>query len=173
MDSSAVNVNVTVDDFDCILSYDRQSDWTTPDPSKSTFDATGSDWLRGTWHRTEVKNTAFHINFTGAFLAYSLTYCSLQVQALPSIYMATLAQNMARMKSCSTASAPPLVPTSPTTPPRHISSILPIISLMLHILSLFATWAPERAIQELAYFYSIFCAPRFRWPLLGTKDLPS
>ncbi|KAK7445755.1 hypothetical protein VKT23_014751 [Stygiomarasmius scandens] len=65
MDDSAVNFNVTVDDFDSILDYPDQAAWTTPDPSSSSFSAAGSSWLMGTYHKTEEINASVSLNFTG------------------------------------------------------------------------------------------------------------
>jgi hypothetical protein len=65
MDASAVNVNVTVDDFDSVISYADQSVWQTPDPSSPSFSASGSSWLMGTYHTTDVLNASFAFNFTG------------------------------------------------------------------------------------------------------------
>ncbi|KAG7445512.1 uncharacterized protein BT62DRAFT_932605 [Guyanagaster necrorhizus] len=66
MDSSAVNANVSVDDFDSILLYSPdESVWTTPDPSSSDFDAASSQWWMGTYHATETINASVSLNFTG------------------------------------------------------------------------------------------------------------
>ncbi|PPR05431.1 hypothetical protein CVT26_011309 [Gymnopilus dilepis] len=65
MDPSAVNWNVTVDDFDSLLTYDDQSVWTTPDPSAQGFDASNSPWLRGTFHNTTTKGASVSLNITG------------------------------------------------------------------------------------------------------------
>ncbi|KAF5366706.1 hypothetical protein D9758_006444 [Tetrapyrgos nigripes] len=65
MDNSAQNFNVSVDDFDSVLSYPDQSLWTTPDPSSSSFNAAGSPWLMGTFHKTETVNASVSFNFTG------------------------------------------------------------------------------------------------------------
>ncbi|KAF8970708.1 hypothetical protein BDZ97DRAFT_1724941 [Flammula alnicola] len=65
MDSSAVNWNVTIDDFDSLLTYDDQAVWTTPDPSASGYNATGSPWLRGTYHQTHTKGASVSLNITG------------------------------------------------------------------------------------------------------------
>jgi hypothetical protein len=67
MDASAVNVNVTVDDFDSVLSYPDQSKWQTPDPSSPSFNANGSPWLMGTFHKTDVLGASVSFNFTGTF----------------------------------------------------------------------------------------------------------
>jgi len=67
MDTSAVNFNVTLDDFDSVLSYTDQSVWTTPDPSPgSDFNATSSPLWMGTYHRTQTVGAEFSLNFTGA-----------------------------------------------------------------------------------------------------------
>ncbi|KAJ6554986.1 hypothetical protein DFH09DRAFT_1166056 [Mycena vulgaris] len=58
MDASAVNANVTVDDFDSVLSYPDQAAWSTPDPSTTSFDAGSSPWLMGTYHSTRVANAS-------------------------------------------------------------------------------------------------------------------
>ena len=65
MDTTAVNVNVTVDDFDTILVYDDQAQWTTPDPSARDFDGDDPAYLRGTYHLTEDVGAALNLNFTG------------------------------------------------------------------------------------------------------------
>ncbi|KIY46123.1 hypothetical protein FISHEDRAFT_60598 [Fistulina hepatica ATCC 64428] len=68
MDTSAVNINITVDDFDSVLSYETHSAWETPDPSSSDFDAANSQWLMGTYHKTSVVNTTLSFNFTAPAL---------------------------------------------------------------------------------------------------------
>ncbi|KAJ7713000.1 hypothetical protein B0H16DRAFT_1678742 [Mycena metata] len=65
MDPSAVNVNVTVDDFDSIVSYADQAAWETPDPSSTSFNANTNQWLMGTYHSTSVTNATVSFNFTG------------------------------------------------------------------------------------------------------------
>ena len=65
MDSSAVNINVTVDDFDAIVNYADQSQWFTPDPFSAGFDAKNSPWWMGTFHKTETVGASFSFNFTG------------------------------------------------------------------------------------------------------------
>ncbi|KAJ7618908.1 hypothetical protein DFH06DRAFT_1061764 [Mycena polygramma] len=65
MDASAVNANVTVDDFDSVLSYADQAAWETPDPSSSSFNASTSQWLMGTYHSTTFRNSTLSFNFTG------------------------------------------------------------------------------------------------------------
>ncbi|PBK63086.1 hypothetical protein ARMSODRAFT_942751 [Armillaria solidipes] len=73
MDSSAVNANVSVDDFDSILLYSPdQSVWTTPDPSSSDFNAASSQWWMGTYHATETINASFSFNFTGIFTSFAV-----------------------------------------------------------------------------------------------------
>ncbi|KAJ3994494.1 hypothetical protein F5050DRAFT_469847 [Lentinula boryana] len=68
MDSSAVNFNVTVDDFDSVLAYADQSVWTTPDPSSSDYHPESSPWLLGTFHKTSTVNASVSFNFTGPAL---------------------------------------------------------------------------------------------------------
>lgn len=73
MDSTAVNTNVTIDDFDSVLAYDDQAVWVTPDPSSPTFNASASPWMRGTYHQTETKAASLSFNFTGpAIYIYGL-----------------------------------------------------------------------------------------------------
>ncbi|KAJ6624379.1 hypothetical protein B0H10DRAFT_737973 [Mycena sp. CBHHK59/15] len=83
MDFSAVNANVTVDDFDSVLSYPDQAAWQTPDPSSSSFIANTSQWLMGTYHSTTVQNATLSFNFTGpaiyAFGASGPQYGSYEV----------------------------------------------------------------------------------------------
>ncbi|KAJ3837274.1 hypothetical protein F5878DRAFT_622882 [Lentinula raphanica] len=68
MDLSAVNFNVTVDDFDSVLAYGDQSLWTTPDPSSSDYHPESSPWLLGTFHQTDTVNASVSFNFTGPAL---------------------------------------------------------------------------------------------------------
>ncbi|KAJ6584328.1 hypothetical protein B0H19DRAFT_1104723 [Mycena capillaripes] len=65
MDASAVNANFTVDDFDSVVSYADQAAWETPDPSSSSFNASTSQWLMGTYHSTTVANATVSFKFTG------------------------------------------------------------------------------------------------------------
>ena len=65
MDSNAVNYNITIDDFDSILTYSDQALWTTPDPSSFNYTSNGSPWLRGTYHNTTVIGASVALNFTG------------------------------------------------------------------------------------------------------------
>ena len=65
MDLTAVNLNITADDFDTVLVYDDQGQWTTPDPSARGFDGNDPAYLRGTYHLTEVVGAAVRLNFTG------------------------------------------------------------------------------------------------------------
>jgi len=66
MDPTAVNWNVTIDDFDSNLDYEDQGAWTTPDPSATNFVRSDKPWLRGTYHHT-TRNTAVTLKFTGLF----------------------------------------------------------------------------------------------------------
>ncbi|KAG6898996.1 hypothetical protein C0993_001919 [Termitomyces sp. T159_Od127] len=65
MDFSAVNLNITVDDFDSVLSYTNQSAWQTPDPSSPSFDASATPWWMGTYHKTDLVGASVTFNFTG------------------------------------------------------------------------------------------------------------
>ena len=65
MDASAVNWNVTIDDFDSLLTYDNQGLWQTPDPSIAGFDPTTSPWLSGTYHNTTTVGASVSLNITG------------------------------------------------------------------------------------------------------------
>ncbi|KAF6750364.1 hypothetical protein DFP72DRAFT_910902 [Ephemerocybe angulata] len=65
MDPKAVNTNVTIDDFDTVLVFADQGQWTTPDPSAKDFNGNDPKYLRGTYHLTEVAGAAVSLNFTG------------------------------------------------------------------------------------------------------------
>ncbi|KAF9559029.1 hypothetical protein CPC08DRAFT_691475 [Agrocybe pediades] len=66
MDPSAINWNVTIDDFDSLLTYEDQSVWTTPDPSATNYTIpANSPWLRGTFHQTTTKGASVSLNITG------------------------------------------------------------------------------------------------------------
>ncbi len=80
MDASAVNVNVSVDDFDSILSYSPdQAPWVTPDPFSADVNLETTPWWLGTYHRTEQVDASISLNFTGTLscsivlLSWSLT----------------------------------------------------------------------------------------------------
>lgn len=66
MDPSAVNWNVTIDDFDSLLTYEDPAVWSTPDPSASNY-STAGPWFRGTYHKTETKGASVSLNITGEF----------------------------------------------------------------------------------------------------------
>ncbi|KAF9529115.1 hypothetical protein CPB83DRAFT_284511 [Crepidotus variabilis] len=66
MDLNAVNRNITIDDFDSVLTYSDQAQWSTPDPSANNFTTNGSPWLTATYHNTTVKGASVSLNFTGA-----------------------------------------------------------------------------------------------------------
>ncbi|KAF9074327.1 hypothetical protein BDP27DRAFT_1214314 [Rhodocollybia butyracea] len=68
MDSSALNANITVDDFDSVVSYPDQSAWITPDPSSADYHPESSPWLLGTFHKTNTINASVSLNFTGPAL---------------------------------------------------------------------------------------------------------
>ncbi|KAG6808171.1 hypothetical protein H0H92_005157 [Tricholoma furcatifolium] len=84
MDNSAVNTNVTVDDFDSVLSYPDQSEWETPDPSSPSFNASTTPWWMGTYHETNIIGASVSFNFTGpAIFVYGASgpsYGSYEVQ---------------------------------------------------------------------------------------------
>ncbi|KAF8812745.1 hypothetical protein BYT27DRAFT_7086447 [Phlegmacium glaucopus] len=65
MDPSAVNRNVTIDDFDSLLSYEDQAVWDSPDPSAKGFNAGSSQWWRGTYHQTKEIGASVSLNITG------------------------------------------------------------------------------------------------------------
>ncbi|KAF8816883.1 hypothetical protein BYT27DRAFT_7076140 [Phlegmacium glaucopus] len=84
MDPSAVNQNVTIDDFDSVLTYGDQAVWETPDPSAASFDPSTSQWLRGTYHETKKIGACVSLDITGpAVFIYGNTgpsYGSYEVQ---------------------------------------------------------------------------------------------
>ncbi|KAK7032594.1 hypothetical protein VNI00_012857 [Paramarasmius palmivorus] len=65
MDPSAVNTNLTIDDFDSLLTYADQSQWTTPDTFSAEYNPDSKEWLRGTYHLTEDVGAEVALNFTG------------------------------------------------------------------------------------------------------------
>lgn len=90
MDPSAVNWNVTVDDFDSVLTYADQSVWDTPDPSSfDNYSSTGSPWIRGTYHATKTKGATVSLNITGVFVSRSPKVFSLNCHnnAGPAVYI--------------------------------------------------------------------------------------
>ncbi|KAJ7636306.1 hypothetical protein FB45DRAFT_445410 [Roridomyces roridus] len=63
--TSAIQFNLTVDDFDSLITYPEQSQWTTPDPSASPPNPGLDIWFDSTYHRTNVSGASFSFNFTG------------------------------------------------------------------------------------------------------------
>ncbi|KAK1226321.1 hypothetical protein PQX77_010706 [Marasmius sp. AFHP31] len=51
---TTITTPLIIDDFDCILNYTDHTAWTTPDPTSPTYNPDSPEWVRGTWHRTEV-----------------------------------------------------------------------------------------------------------------------
>lgn len=67
MNTSAVNANVTIDDWANILNYTNPTQWTTPDPSNPPVAdiVNTTQWLDGTYHLTTVVNASVALNFQG------------------------------------------------------------------------------------------------------------
>lgn len=64
---TAVNDNVTIDNWDSILSYPDPSQWQTPNPQSpplATILGT-TPWLDGTYHQTSVVNASIGLSFEG------------------------------------------------------------------------------------------------------------
>ena len=64
MNPFAINLPVTIDDFDPVVSYSNQWQWTTPDPSAPDFVVTDEFW-QGTYHSTNAVGATAFILFTG------------------------------------------------------------------------------------------------------------
>ncbi|KAF7326192.1 hypothetical protein MKEN_00471400 [Mycena kentingensis (nom. inval.)] len=61
----STKTNVSIDDFDSLITYPVQSQWTTPDPSRGPGPAEAG-WFDGTYHhRTNVTHAQFSFSFTG------------------------------------------------------------------------------------------------------------
>lgn len=76
MDNSAVNINVTVDDFDSVITFQDEAQWSTPDPTKNLpFNPSSSPWLYGTYHQTGVVNASLTFNFEGVQASICLCRC--------------------------------------------------------------------------------------------------
>lgn len=68
MDPGAVNQNITIDDFDSVVTYADQSQWYTPNPQDSLpFNQSSTPWRAGTYHLTSTPNASFTFNFDGMF----------------------------------------------------------------------------------------------------------
>lgn len=68
MDTSAVNQNITVDDFDSVITYADNSVWQSPDPSANLpYNASASPWWEGTYHQTDVVNASLNFTFQGPY----------------------------------------------------------------------------------------------------------
>ncbi|KAF9254793.1 hypothetical protein L218DRAFT_975779 [Marasmius fiardii PR-910] len=60
--------NLTLDDFDAVLNYSDQTQWTTPDPWSLEYNSDSKEWLRGTWHVTDVVGAEVSLGFDGPSL---------------------------------------------------------------------------------------------------------
>ncbi|KAJ7155310.1 hypothetical protein C8R46DRAFT_1117400 [Mycena filopes] len=65
MHSRNTQFNLTVDDFDSLITYPDQSQWTTPDPS-AAHDPALDIWFDGTYHRTNVTGASLSFEFKGS-----------------------------------------------------------------------------------------------------------
>jgi hypothetical protein len=68
MDPSAVNLNLTVDDFYSVVAYKNVAAWSTPDPSAADFNPAASTFREGTGHVTSVVNESFTFEFLGELI---------------------------------------------------------------------------------------------------------
>ncbi|KAF7303345.1 hypothetical protein MIND_00562200 [Mycena indigotica] len=57
--------NLTIDDFDSLITYPNQSHWATPDPSAGP-NATLAGWFDETYHRTNITGAVFEFKFKGS-----------------------------------------------------------------------------------------------------------
>ncbi|KIM82856.1 hypothetical protein PILCRDRAFT_459073 [Piloderma croceum F 1598] len=64
MDPNAVNQNITVDDFDSVVTYADQGQWSTPNPQLLSNDSV-TPWKDGTYHLTNITNASFTFDFEG------------------------------------------------------------------------------------------------------------
>ncbi|KAJ7280035.1 hypothetical protein C8J57DRAFT_119034 [Mycena rebaudengoi] len=64
-----ISFDLTVDDFDSLITYPVQSQWTTPDPS-AAHDPALDIWFDGTYHKTNVTGASLTFGFKGS--AFSL-----------------------------------------------------------------------------------------------------
>ncbi|KAJ7806285.1 hypothetical protein B0H14DRAFT_2876174 [Mycena olivaceomarginata] len=62
-----IKFNLTVDDFDSLITYPNQSHWTTPDPSAAP-DPVLAIWFDSTYHRTNVSGASLSYSFKGSDL---------------------------------------------------------------------------------------------------------
>ncbi|KAJ6534859.1 hypothetical protein B0H19DRAFT_963902 [Mycena capillaripes] len=60
-----IKFNLTVDDFDSLVTYPDQSQWTTPDPSAAR-DPALDIWFDDTYHRTNVTGASLSFGFKGS-----------------------------------------------------------------------------------------------------------
>ncbi|KAJ6504554.1 hypothetical protein DFH09DRAFT_1000692 [Mycena vulgaris] len=65
MRPSVTKFNLTVDDFDSLITYPEQSQWITPDPS-AAHDPALDIWFDGTYHLTNTTGASFSFAFKGA-----------------------------------------------------------------------------------------------------------
>ncbi|KAJ6471762.1 hypothetical protein C8R47DRAFT_988001 [Mycena vitilis] len=60
-----IKFNLTVDDFDSLITYPDQGQWTTPDPSAAR-DPALDIWFDDTYHRTNVTGASLSFGFKGS-----------------------------------------------------------------------------------------------------------
>ncbi|KAL0565477.1 hypothetical protein V5O48_016548 [Marasmius crinis-equi] len=69
--TNLTTTTLTIDDFDAILNYTDQTAWTTPDPFSAAYNPASPEWVRGTWHRTEVigERSDIKLGFLGSSIS--------------------------------------------------------------------------------------------------------
>lgn len=127
--------NITIDDFDSVLSWSSKGDWATPDPSinPSWFSEPDvTEWHEATYHKTSVVGTSVFLNFTGK----SFSPCGRAKSkkrsskgpsspCLPSLLFvpqvppstSTAPLDLLTAPTLSNSTPPSLQPTQPTLPP--------------------------------------------------------
>ena len=70
--NTTATTDLIIDDFDCILNYTDHTAWITPDPWSPLYNPNSPEWVRGTWHRTEVvgNTSEVRLDFIGESSCY-------------------------------------------------------------------------------------------------------
>ncbi|KAF8305881.1 hypothetical protein DL93DRAFT_2089189 [Clavulina sp. PMI_390] len=71
MSIRSASQTVTVDDFESVVQYSNNADFSTPDPSNATQVALqkSAGYYMGTYHSTNVQGATWSLNFTGTSIA--------------------------------------------------------------------------------------------------------
>ncbi|KAK1234999.1 hypothetical protein PQX77_001786 [Marasmius sp. AFHP31] len=69
--TTLATTDLIIDDFDSILNYTDHTAWATPDPWSASYNSDSPEWVRGTWHTTDVVGEQSEVSL--GFIGTSIT----------------------------------------------------------------------------------------------------